>query len=252
MNKARRQKGFTLLEMVVAIGLSAMVAAMAYQSFDGASRNSERTRELLDGVNKLDKAWQLIGQDMRNIVPIDPQIPNQAKQLRFEAASQKTKGKDTFQVIMFFARRGWVNPLGRVRSDLQQVNYRVAEGKLWRDYLPERNMPLENIDFERDAFHQLLLGNSKLDELKQQTGNETKSQPMPGDVTDIQLRFLSDARIKADGKSALDGAEYSKNWEPVWPPVNGAGSSPMPIAVEISIDIEGVGRSVRLFDIPQK
>ncbi len=251
MNKMRRQKGFTLLEMVVAIGLSAMVAAMAYQSFDGASRNSERTRELLGGVNKLDKAWQLIGQDMRNIVPLNAQTPDPLHQIRFEAASQKTKGKDTFQVIMFFARRGWVNPLGRVRSDLQQVNYRVAEGKLWRDYLPERNVPLENIDFERDAFHQLLLGNSKFDELKAGI-SESKSQAMPGDVTDIQLRFLSDARIKADGKSALDGSEYSKSWEPIWPPINGAGGSPMPIAVEISIDIEGVGRSVRLFEIPQK
>lgn len=228
MNKARNQKGFTLLEMVVAIGLSAMVAAMAYQSFDGASRNAERTREVLAGVNKLDKAWQLIGQDMRNIVPINAQMAN--PQVRFDAASQKTKGKETFQLIMFFARRGWVNPLGRVRSDLQQVNYRVAEGRLWRDYLPERNVPLENVDFERDAFHQLLLEN----------------------VTDVQLRFLSDARIKADGKSVLEGSEYSKSWESIWPPVNATGSAAMPIALEITIEVEGVGSSVRLFEIPQR
>ncbi|RYY04004.1 MAG: type II secretion system protein GspJ [Gammaproteobacteria bacterium] len=214
--------------MVVAIGLSAMVAAMAYQSFDGASRNAERTREVLAGVNKLDKAWQLIGQDMRNIVPINAQMAN--PQVRFDAASQKTKGKETFQLIMFFARRGWVNPLGRVRSDLQQVNYRVAEGRLWRDYLPERNVPLENVDFERDAFHQLLLEN----------------------VTDVQLRFLSDARIKADGKSVLEGSEYSKSWESIWPPVNATGSAAMPIALEITIEVEGVGSSVRLFEIPQR
>lgn len=216
------------MEMVVAIGLSAMVAAMAYQSFDGASRNAERTREVLAGINKLDKAWQLIGQDMRNIVPINVQMVN--PQVRFESASQKTKGKETFQVIMVFARRGWVNPLGRVRSDLQQVNYRVAEGKLWRDYLPERNVPLENVDFERDAFHQLLLDN----------------------VTDIQLRFLSDARIKADGKGVLEGSEYTKNWEPIWPPINATGSAAMPIALEMTIEVEGVGSSVRLFEIPQR
>ena len=105
--------------MVIAVALSALVAAMAYESFDGASRNAARTREVLDSVNKLDKAWQLIGQDMRNIVPLNAELPN--TQVRFEAASQKTKGKDTFQVVMVFARRGWVNPLGRMRSDLQQV-----------------------------------------------------------------------------------------------------------------------------------
>jgi general secretion pathway protein J len=221
------QQGFTLLEMVVAIALSALVAAMAYESFDGASRNAERTRDVLNEVNKLDKAWQLIGQDMRNIVPLSPLLAS--PQLKFEAASLKSKGKDSFQVVMLFARRGWVNPLGRVRSDLQQVNYRVAEGKLWRDYLPERNMPLENIDFERDSFHQLLLEK----------------------VTDIQLRFLSDAHIKAEGKGVLEGSEYSKNWEPIWPPVNATGASAMPVALEITIELEGVGSSVRLFEIPQ-
>jgi general secretion pathway protein J len=234
VSKWRSQTGFTLLEMVIAIALSALVAAMAYESFDGASRNAERTREVLDSVNTLDKAWQLIGQDMRNIVPLNAELPN--TQIRFEAASQKTKGKDTFQVVMVFARRGWVNPLGRMRSDLQQVNYRVAEGKLWRDYLPERNIPLENIDFERDSLHQLLLD----------------------DVLDVQVRFLSEAQIKANGKSVLEGSEYSKSWEPMWPPVGGsgngssAGGATMPIALEISIELEGVGRSVRLFEIPQK
>ena len=215
--------------MVIAIALSALVAAMAYESFDGASRNAARTREVLDAVNTLDKAWQLIGQDMRNIVPLNPELPN--TQVRFEAASQNTKGMGTFQVVMVFARRGWVNPLGRMRSDLQQVNYRVAEGKLWRDYLPERNLPLENIDFERDSFHQLLLD----------------------DVIDVQVRFLSDAQIKANGKSVLEGNDYSKAWEPMWPPINnGVGGAVMPIAIEISIELEGVGRSVRLFEIPQK
>lgn len=228
MNNASAQKGFTLLEMVIAIALSALVAALAYQSFDGASRNAERTSEVLSSINKLDKAWQLIGQDMRNIVPLNPTIPS--PQLKFEAASLKTTGKDSFQVIMIFARRGWVNPLGRLRSDLQQVNYRIAEGKLWRDYLPERNMPLESVDFERDSLHQLLLDN----------------------VVDVQLRLLSDARIKADGKSVLEGSEYSKSWDTIWPPVNGAGASAMPLALEITIDIEGAGRSVRLFELPQQ
>lgn len=240
MNNTRAQQGFTLLEMVVAIGLSALVAAMAYQSFDGASRNAARTREVLTSLNKLDKAWQLIGQDMRNIVPINAQMPN--PQVRFEAASQKTKGKETFQLIMLFSRRGWANPLGRVRSDLQQVNYRIAEGKLWRDYLPERNMPLENIDFERESFHQLLLG-------------DEEESDIPSErvvVTDFQLRFLSDVRIKSNGKSVLEGLDYSKSWDPMWPPIGVTGGAPMPVAVEIAIEIEGVGRSVRLFEIPQR
>jgi general secretion pathway protein J len=235
VNRAYLQQGFTLVEMVIAIALSAIVATMAYESFDGASRNAERTREVLDGVNKMDRAWQLIGQDMRNVLvpgqsaPVQGQAPALPSNVVFEASSLKTKGVNSFQVVMRFTRRGWINPLGRVRSDLQQVNYRLAEGKLWRDYIPERNIPLENIDFERQSLHQLLLEN----------------------VTDMQLRFLSLGNVKSNGKSVLEGTDYSNAWEATWPPVSPSGPPGLPVAVEITIDIEGVGRSVRLFELPQ-
>ncbi len=231
-----------MLEMIVAIALSALIAAMAFQSFDSASRNAQRTKELLNTVNRLDKAWQLIGQDIRNIVPVNVQVASQ--QVRFEASSLKTKGTDSFQLIMVFARHGWANPLGRLRSDLQQVNYRIAEGRLWRDYLPERNLPLENIDFSRDALHQLLLG--------PELGSDPDDGQQQAKVTDIQLRFLSLSRIKSGGNSVLDSNEYSREWDDTWPPMGSSGAAGMPVAVEISIELEGGERSVRLFEIPQK
>ncbi|HWV14131.1 MAG TPA: type II secretion system minor pseudopilin GspJ [Cellvibrio sp.] len=223
LNKSAHQSGFTLIEMIIAIGISAIVAAMAYQSLEGASNSSERTRDVINEINRIDKAWQLIGQDMRN------QLPTLANQVIFKAASLTTKGKNSFQIIMQFGRRGWVNPMGRMRSDLQQVNYRIAEGKLIRDYLPERNRPLADIDFEKEALHQVLLEG----------------------VTDIQLRFLSDEFFKANGKGTLEGADYSNTWPPTWPPQNAMGNTGTVIAVEITIEVEGVGRSVRLFEIPK-
>lgn len=224
MNKRPAQLGFTLVEMIIAVALSAVVAAMAYEALDGASRNAQRTHEVLDDINKLDKAWQLIGQDMRNILPPNP------PQAPLLASSLKSKGKESFQLIMVFSRRGWLNPLGRMRSDLQQVNYRLAEGKLWRDYLPERNMPLESIDFERASLHQLLLDK----------------------VIDVQLKFLSPDRVKASGKGVLEGSDYSADWEEAWPPLNPSSTAvAMPMALEMTIEVEGVGRSTRLFELPQ-
>lgn len=220
-------RGFTLIEMIIAVAISAIVAAMAYESFEGASRNAERTREVLSEINKLDRAWQLIGQDMRNLIPPSA-TPTPGAAITFKAASLTTKGGNSFQVIMQFARRGWLNPMGRLRSDLQQVNYRIAEGKLIRDYLPERNKKLEDIDFEQESFHQTLLEG----------------------VTDIQLRFLSLGYIQSNGKSALEGMDYSKNWEPTWPPLNSTSTAGL-VAVEITIETEGVGRSVRLYELPQ-
>lgn len=254
MSSVRQHQGFTLIEMLIAIALTAVVAAMAYQSLDSASRSAERTREVLGDINKLDKAWQLIAQDMRGIVPIEAvlgaetrlpgmelpkglqgfkaqntQTQTPVRKTRFEAASLSSKGKDAFQVLMVFSRRGWFNPLERLRSDLQVVNYRLSAGKLWRDYMPERNMPQDNVDFERESLHQLLLEG----------------------VVDVQLRFLSEGNTRSNGKSVLEGSDYSKAWDTTWPPMGQSGAVAMPIAVEITIDVENVGRSTRLFELPQ-
>lgn len=204
---------------------------MAYQSLESASNGANRTREVLNGTNKLDKAWQLIGQDIRNILPASP-IQNPSEMV-LEGASLTGKGKNISQLIMQFTRGGWINPMGRLRSDLQLVNYRLDEGKLIRDYYPQRNKPLQDVDFERESLHQTLLE----------------------DVTDIQLRFLSDSYIKSNGKSALEGADFSKNWEAIWPPVNQTGATANPIALEITIEVtdenKGASRSVRLYELPQ-
>jgi len=209
--------------MIIAVAISAIVAAMAYESLAGASNNAQRTREVLNEINTLDKAWQLIGQDMHNL------MPTMANQVIFKAASMTTKGKNNFQVLMQFGRSGWTNPMGRLRSDLQQVNYRIAEGKLIRDYLPERNKPLQDIDFEKEALHQLLLDN----------------------VIDFQIRILSSGLVQQSGKSTLEGIDYSNTWSPTWPPQNAMGASGSPVAIEITIEVEGVGRSVRLYEMSQ-
>lgn len=221
-----RAQGFTLVEMVVAIAILVVIATMAFMALDGAQRSAARTGNVMDDINALDKAWQLIGRDMRNVVPLNGSAPQQ--QIMFKAESLQSRGKDSHQVLFQFYRRGWINPLGRLRSDLQIVNYRLEHGKLIRDFLPERNVPLQEIEFDRVAYHQDLLSG----------------------VTDVQLRFLTQSKMKSTGTSVLTGDDYSRDWEPTWPSLGGS-SDLMPVAVEMTIELEGGMRSVRLFEIPQ-
>jgi general secretion pathway protein J len=237
LNMSMSEKGFTLVEMLIAVTISAMVAALAYATFDAAGSNAGRTRTILKDVNQLDRTWQIIGQDLRNLVVpnnVQGQTQERGKQLTiiqtspFTAASQKSKGSGAFQVLMQFERRGWMNPLGRPRSDLQLVNYRVAEGKLIRDFMPQLNMPMQDVDFERASSHQELLKG----------------------VTDVQLRFLSTELINSSGKNVLIGDDYSNTWDTTWPSLDHP-SAGTPVAIEITVEVEKVGRSVRLFELPQ-
>ena len=227
-----RARGFTLLEVLVALAIAAIIATMSYQAIDGAAKGAERTGEVLDEVNQLDRSWQIIAADMRQV--LTPEPGPRGLRFAFKAESLTHRGDDAEQILMSFSRSGWVNPMERLRSDLQRVSYRLEEGKLWRDYLPERNLSLDDMDFADTALHQLMLEN----------------------VVDVQFRFLPSDMIKQHGPTVLEGDDYTRDWEPMWPRNNFAGSTntsmvTLPLAVEITIEVKGMGSSARLFELVQ-
>jgi general secretion pathway protein J len=224
-SKARAQQGFTLLEVLLALSIAAVIAVIAYQALSSAVTGAEKTREVMQEINQLDRTWQIIAADLRQVLP--PEAGPSGLRFEFIGAGLRAEGSTAQQVILFFTRRGWVNPMLRLRSDLQIVSYRIDEGQLWRDYLPERNIALEDLDFEFEAFNQLLLEG----------------------VTDMQVRFLSSAIIQNRGRGALEGEGYSDDWELEWPSLDQNATLGLPLAVEVTIEIEGVGPSVRLFEL---
>lgn len=220
------QQGFTLLEVLIALVISALIAVMAFQSLDAADKGAQKTNEVLDEINRLDRTWQIIAADLRHV---QAPLANDQNAL-FQGESLRSSGENADQPVLYFKRRGWVNFANLPRSDLQLISYRVAEGKLWRDFMPEYNRELGDIDMEDDASHQLLLEN----------------------VDDMQLRFLHQGNIGSRGKSALEGREFSDDWLQQWPDSSLQGAGGLPLAVEITIDIKGVGPSVRLFALPEQ
>jgi general secretion pathway protein J len=227
--KIYQEQGFTLLEVLIALVISAMIAVMAFESLNAADAGATRTNEVLAEINRLDRAWQILAADLRHVIPPAAADRNTV----FQAESLRSSGEDADQLVLLFKRRGWVNFSNLPRSDLQMVSYRVVDGKLWRDFAPERNLELSDVDMEEDdAFHQLLLE----------------------DVEDLQLRLLYQGAITSKGKSALEDREYSEDWLQKWPDNNqqGASAQDLPLAVEITLELKGVGSSVRLFAMPEQ
>lgn len=228
-SRYRFAQGFTLLEVLIALVISALIAVMAFESLNAADSGATRTNEVLTEINRLDRAWQIIAADLRHVIPPAAADRNTV----FQAESLRSSGEDSDQLVLLFKRRGWVNFSNLPRSDLQMVSYRVEDGKLWRDFAPERNLDLGDIDLEdEDGFHQLLLEG----------------------VEDLQLRMLFQGAISAKGKSALDARDFSDDWLQQWPDNNqqGASAQDLPLAVEITLELKGVGSSVRLFAMPEQ
>jgi general secretion pathway protein J len=224
-NKIKLASGFTLLEVMVAMVITAMIGVMAFKSFDGAASASEETQRVLEEIQRVDAVWQYMGNDLFHVLPVTAEDNNTP----FVAQSLKSKGKESSQMLLLFKRNNWVNFANRPRSDIQLVSYRLEEGKLIRDFLPETNRLLVDIDIERQAFHQVLLEK----------------------VEDVQLRFLYTEMVVNDGKSVLQGQEHTDDWLPTWPDTTRAGAAGIPLAMEVTITVEGVGPSVRLFTFPE-
>ncbi|WP_049723153.1 type II secretion system minor pseudopilin GspJ [Gilvimarinus polysaccharolyticus] len=231
MNKPSRQKGFTLVEVVVVVAITAVIMTFSFQSFSVASRSATASADVMARVNELDRTWQVLGQDLRNILnPVnasnDPNVAGGL--LRPVRGASVYDNISAEQLVLQFTRANWLNPMNRPRSDLQQVIYRIKDGILWRDYRPERNLAIADWQFTEDMIQQKML-----------TG-----------ITKLELRFLSEQRAQQQDQGVLEGDDYARDWDESWP---ASGQSQLdtstPLAVLITIELEDGLMSERLYDL---
>lgn len=150
------QSGFTLLEIIIAVGIFAVVSALAYGGLNTILRSSEKTEEASKQLESLQLAMSVIQQDLSQIT--DRPIRNEYGEKEGAVVSPGTFGR-----LISFTRRGWKNPAERPRSTLQRVAYLLEDNQLIREYWPQ---------------------------LDAAPGVETIKLPLLEGVTEIKFRFL--------------------------------------------------------------
>ena len=121
-----RQRGFTLIEVMIAIVIMAMIAVMTSQSFTAAIASSEATQEAIDRIAAVDRIWVLLETDMRNVIPAMPKVPR-GKPIPpvFIDPSEEYR--------LTLLRAGYANPLRLPRTEVVRVGYRFEDNAIWRD-----------------------------------------------------------------------------------------------------------------------
>jgi general secretion pathway protein J len=244
----RRCSGFTLIEIMVALLILGIMAALGYGTYRAARISAERTEAALKRTREIEFGMRIMVQDIAETVPRP--VRDILGQSRLPAM-QGTGGIGTLTALpsssvgggaspgMTFAgqsfagqtfnsgsglagstassvapiveltRAGWSNTAGQQRGTLQRVSYGLVDDVLKRSY----QVNLDTVQGDKPVVQDLLTG-----------------------VKAIQLRYL----------------DNNQTWQSQWPTAALAPSDELwsrPAAVELIIEFKDWGRIRRLIEV---
>lgn len=201
--KARGCAGFTLLELLVALAVFAVLSVMAYSGLRSVLDAKQTTDAHAARLTELQSALMMIGRDVSQAVP---------REIRDEYGDTQPAlvGASTGESVLELTRAGWDNPAGEPRSTLQRVAYGVEDDALMR---------------------------ASWRVLDRAPDSEPYRFALLQDVASVTVRFM----------------DKDRQWQEQWPPDTRGETqpaAPLPLAVEVEIELNDWGVIRRLYRMP--
>jgi general secretion pathway protein J len=212
----KKPAGFTLVEVLIALAITAFIAMIAYTGLSTVMTGVERLHENTNRIYEVNRAFMIMSRDLRQFA---------ARPVRdeFGEIEPAFTGGELARFALSFTRAGWHNPNSHPRSTLQRVNYRLEDDGLWRDTYPVLDRA----------------GDTEPDSVLLLAGVEKLQLAFLGSLEELQIQ---------SGSTALDTSKWVENWVR-------DGSAPEavlvpPAAVEIRLQLRGWGELRRLYALP--
>jgi len=128
-----KQRGFTLLEVMVALGILAVVIMSTHQILDSTTKAKDASDEKIAELNALQTTFRLMDQDFSQMTKRAVRNESGDVQDGYLLAGRYILNSQYDGIT--FVRDGWINPINLLpRSELQAVGYRVIDDNLERIY----------------------------------------------------------------------------------------------------------------------
>lgn len=206
-----RQRGFTLIELMVAVFITAILFAIGYGAVNQAVKNREALEAQQDRLIAIQTAMRTIAQDVNQMAMRPIRDPTGNDMLPVITANGSNQ-----QRLVEFTRGGWANPAGVQRPALQRVVYLFEENTLRRQYWPVLDPLLSTDPIKKDLC----------------TG-----------VKSVKFRYMDVSRTWRDTwppsttvTTGVGGVNPNMRLRPV--------------AVEVTIELNDWGKIVRVLEVP--
>ena len=223
--RTRRPWGFTLLELLVALFITAILFAMGYGALTEALTSRKEVEEQTARLSAVQQAMRIVEQDIELMQPRPardplgngyegPLVVSQNVVAGGEADADAAMSSTVTEgpALLTLTRGGWANPAGLPRSELQRVSYVVRDDKLIRQHLPVMDTTAATTVIERELLDQ---------------------------VVSVRFRYMDE----------------SLSWSTLWPTAPLQGLPPeqlwraRPVAVEITLTLKDMGVLTRIIEV---
>lgn len=169
--RSRHQQAFTLIEVLVAMAVFAILAVLSYSALNQTLQNSEILGERMDRLQSIQRTMRYLANDLAAAVPRPVRdelgtgyLPAVMVSVANDFALAVTHG-------------GWSNPAGLARSTQQRSIYKLEEDRLIRVYYN-----VLDASFSNDAIAvEILSGVTSLEfRMLQDNGESTNQWPPNG------------------------------------------------------------------------
>jgi general secretion pathway protein J len=206
-------RGFTLIEVMIAIFVSAIMFAIGYSAINQALRYRDGINESQARVAEIQRGMRVVAQDFAQIVARAARDTSGNGQL---VPAVMADARDN--ILLTFTRAGWSNPAGLPRPAEQRVRYRFIDGALVREHWQAVDPALNTEPRQRVLMTKVKSVEVRfLDPVSRNWRNDWPANTASGPINPATLDFILLTR---------------------------------PMAIEFTVVLEDWGRVQRLFEVP--
>jgi len=209
-----RSKGFTLLELLVAMAIFAVLGTMAVGGLNAVVDQQALARDDMEFLQNLQRTVRVLTDDLYQL------HPREVRDMLGQQREAPLIADGTGDYLVRLSREGWRNPIGTIpRSTVQRVQYRIEDDKLIREHWPVLDPVL---------------------------GTEVVERVLLEDVEAVTIEYLDDQNEWQSAWPPLSATQVPVPVSPLTLP----GTAPPPRGIRFRIDIRGFGEIERLIEVP--